>query len=94
MNTFRLVVEIIGGVGVIGGATAWFVRSIIRLNNGMKALLRTDMMKTYYKHRGEDKLREYEKKNFLLEFEAYKALGGNSFIDDISKDVRSWDVIP
>lgn len=63
------------------------------LREAQKCMLRSDMLHTYYKHREEDKIRQYEKESFILEFKAYKALGGNSFIDDINKEVRSWEVI-
>ena len=63
------------------------------LREAQKCMLRSDMLHTYYKHREEDKIRQYEKENFILEYKAYKALGGNSFIDDISKEVRSWEGI-
>ena len=62
------------------------------LKNAEKCMLRSDMLRTYYRHREEDKIRQYEKENFLLEYAAYKALGGNSFIDDVEKEVRKWDV--
>jgi len=60
---------------------------------GQRCLLRSDMLHVYYKHREEERIRQYEKENFILEYAAYKALGGNSFIDDVEKEVRSWDVL-
>lgn len=63
------------------------------LREAEKCMLRSDMLRTYYRHREEDKIRQYEKENFLLEYKAYKAVGGNSFIDDVQKEVRSWDVV-
>ena len=63
------------------------------LREAQKCMLRSDMLHTYYKHREEDTIRQYEKENFLLEYKAYKRLKGNSFIDDIQKEVRNWDVI-
>ena len=63
------------------------------LREAQRCMLRSDMLHTYYKHREEDKIRQYEKENFLLEYKAYKRLKGNSFIDDIEKEIRSWDVI-
>ena len=35
----------------------------------------------------------YEFQNFVYEYNAYKALGGNSFIDKIYSDVKTWKVI-
>ena len=63
------------------------------LREAEKCMLRTDMLRTYYKHREEDRIRQYEKENFLLEYKAYKRLKGNSFIDDVEKEVRKWDVV-
>ena len=63
------------------------------LREAEKCMLRSDMLHTYYKHREEDRIRQYEKENFLLEYKAYKRLKGNSFIDDVEKEIRKWDVI-
>ena len=62
-------------------------------DDGIKCLLRSDMMNTYYRHREEKKIRQYEYENFILEYKAYKAKGGNSFIDHIKEQVDEWDVI-
>ena len=63
------------------------------LREALRCMLRSDMLRTYYRHREEDKIRQYEKENFIFEYKAYKALDGNSFIDDIEKEVRSWEVV-
>lgn len=59
---------------------------------GQRCLLRSTLLRTYYKHEQEKKLRQYELENFTLCYEAYKALGGNSFADKIYKEVISWHV--
>lgn len=61
--------------------------------DGVKCLLRDAMTKTYYNHREERKIRQFEYENFILEYKAYKAMGGNSFIDHIKPEVEEWDVI-
>lgn len=58
-----------------------------------RCILRADMLRTYYRHKDENKIRQYEKENFLLEYKAYKRLHGNSFIDDIAVEVRKWEVV-
>lgn len=63
------------------------------LREAQKCILRSDMLHTYYKHKDEDRIRQHEKENYLLEYAAYKRLGGNSFIDDITAEVRKWEVI-
>lgn len=63
------------------------------VRESQKCQLRSDMLRIYYRHKDEDKIRQYEKENFLYEYAAYKALGGNSFIDDIAQEVRKWEVL-
>ena len=63
-----------------------------KIREGQKCQLRTDMMRTYYKNRDTKKLRQYEAENFVMMYEAYKAMGGNSFIDEIYDHVTKWDV--
>ena len=86
------VAGIIAALGTITAAVLWVMKIVRNFGNGIKCLLRKDMMDAYYGSRDDETLHEYEKKNFLYEYEAYKALGGNSFIDDICEKVRKWDV--
>lgn len=85
----RIIIEI----GVIMGALTPTVVVIICLINGMKCLLRSDMLSVYYHHRDVKTIRQYELENFILLYKAYKALRGNSFIDKIYKEVMTWQVI-
>ena len=63
------------------------------LRDGLRCQLRSDMLRTYYKHKDEKSIRQYEIENFLLEYKAYKALKGNSFIDHIYAEMQEWDII-
>ena len=60
---------------------------------GLKCLLRSEMMRTYYHNKDAEKIRQYELENFILLYKAYKAIKGNSFIDKIYKEVMEWEVI-
>lgn len=62
------------------------------LREGQKCLLRNAMLHTYYKHRETRSLRQYEYENFLMAYQAYKALGGNSFIDRIRQEINTWHI--
>jgi hypothetical protein len=84
-----LIGELIALVGTIIGV---FV-SISKVANGQKCLLRTDMLKIYYNNREKQEIRQYEYENFILLYEAYKTLKGNSFIDKIYEEVHSWEII-
>ena len=94
METARLAAEIIALVGVIGGSALAIFRMFRELREGLKCILRSEMMRTYYIHHDKDEIREYELQNFELEYAAYKHLGGNSFIDKIHEDVKKWEVLP
>lgn len=84
--------------GIITGVAAalvvvWKVRRwAANIVEGLRSLLRNQMMTTYYKHKDEGALRQYEMENFQKTYEAYKALNGNSFIDQIEDQVKDWDV--
>ena len=60
--------------------------------SGVKCLLRADMLRIYYKRHDANTIRQHERENFESEYKAYKALGGNSFIDDIYQEVKKWEV--
>ena len=63
------------------------------IREGMKCQLRSDLLRTYYRHREEGRIRQYEYENFLACYKAYKALGGNSFIDRICREVEEWEIV-
>lgn len=80
-------------VGILIAAITPCIMVIICLVNGMKCLLRDAMLRIYYRNKDNEKIRQYEKENFVFLYKAYKALKGNSFIDDIYAEVRTWEVI-
>ena len=60
---------------------------------GIKCLLRSEMLRTYYGNKEAGTIRQYELENFIKLYQAYKALKGNSFIDKIYKEVMTWEVV-
>ena len=67
--------------------------AIFLIIQGIKCLLRSEMLRTYYHNKDKEEIRQYELENFIALYKAYKALKGNSFIDKIHKEVMSWEVI-
>ena len=63
-----------------------------RLQEGQKCLLRSQMLRTYYKHKEEETIRQYEYEDFTACYRAYKAMGGNSFIEKVYEEVSDWEV--
>ena len=55
--------------------------------------MRSDMLSIYYHNREKRTIRQYEYENFIMLYEAYKTLKGNSFIDRIRKEVDEWEVV-
>lgn len=59
---------------------------------GLKCLLRSEILRTYYRHLETHSMRQYEYQNMCACYEAYKALGGNSFVDHIYREMQEWVV--
>ena len=86
------IVSILALVGEIGVITPVII-SVIKIANGTKCQLRSEMLRIYYHNREKSVIRQYEYENFVMLYEAYKALKGNSFIDKIYEEVRSWEIV-
>ena len=87
------IVTLIGEIGVLLGVILPIIASIKKISEGTKCQLRSEMLRIYYHNRESGKIRQYEYENFVMLYEAYKALKGNSFIDKIYEEVRSWEII-
>lgn len=61
--------------------------------DGIRCQLRTELLRTYYRHKDDKVIRQYEMENFEHNYAAYVALGGNSFIGKVHKEVCEWDVV-
>ena len=88
-TTITLITEI----GVLLGVIIPVIVCIMKIANGTKCQLRSEMLQIYYHNREKRVIRQYEYENFVLLYEAYKALKGNSFIDKIYKELQSWEVV-
>lgn len=66
---------------------------VSKIANGTKCQLRSEMLRIYYHNVEKETIRQYEYENFVLLYDAYKALKGNSFMDKIYKEVQTWQVI-
>ena len=91
--TLTTLVTLITEIGVLFSVIIPVIVNISRLANGTKCQLRSEMLRIYYHNRESRKIRQYEYENFVMLYEAYKALKGNSFIDKIYEDIESWEVI-
>lgn len=87
------IVALIGEIGVLVGVIVPVIVSIRKIANGTRCQLRSEMLRIYYHNRERETIRQYEFENFIMLYEAYKALKGNSFIDKIYREVQSWEII-
>ena len=81
------------------GAVAWIRKqqkktqeALRQQKEGQMCLLRKDMLDIYYANRDRKRLRQWEAQNFMLMYESYKAMGGNSFIDEVYEHVTQWEL--
>ena len=88
------IVALIGEIGAVIGVIIPVILSIRKIANGTRCQLRSEMLRIYYKHRETEKIRQYEYENFVYLYEAYKTLKGNSFIDKIYSEVKTWEILP
>lgn len=91
MNLTTLV-TLASEIGVLVGVIVPVIISVRKIADGTRCQLRSEMLRIYYHNKDLEKIRQYEIENFLMLYEAYKALKGNSFIDKIKKEVESWEV--
>ena len=87
------VIALVGEIGALISTLIPIVITIKKISNGTKCQLRSEMLRIYYHNRQTGEIRQYEYENFVFLYEAYKALGGNSFIDKIYAEVKKFKII-
>ena len=87
------IVALIGEIGVLLGVITPVILNMRKISDGTRCQLRNEMLRIYYHNKDNDKIRQYEYENFVMLYEAYKALNGNSFIDKIYSEVKTWEVV-
>lgn len=100
LEVITMILQILGLITSFAAAAAIIIKPIReklfdtrRTQEGQRCMLRAEMLSIYY--RGQDaggKLRQYDYENFVLLYAAYKALDGNSFIDQINEKVKNMEV--
>ena len=93
MNKLTIIVTLIAELSALAGVIIPVIMNVRKIATGTKCQLRSEMLRIYYHNREKETIRQYELENFIMLYEAYKALKGNSFIDIIKKEVLSWEVV-
>lgn len=92
MDTTTLAV-LITELSALAGVVAPLLVSVRKIRKGTQCQLRSEMLRIYYHNHEKRTIRQYEYENFVMLYEAYKALKGNSFIDRIYAEVQEWSII-
>ena len=87
------IATLVAEIGVLVGVIVPVIASISKISNGTKCQLRSEMLRIYYHNVESGKIRQYEYENFVMLYEAYKALKGNSFIDKIYREVQELEIV-
>lgn len=93
MAYISLAATFVGELIVLLSVIIPIIVCIRKIGNGTKCQLRSEMLRIYYHNRERQAIRQYEYENFVFLYEAYKALKGNSFIDKIYGEVKTWEVV-
>ena len=76
-------------VGIISG----IIKIIQVSKNATKCSLRNDILQIYDSCKNEEKITMYQLQSVELSYSLYKKLKGNSFIDNIVKKMRLFQII-
>lgn len=63
-----------------------------QVREGQMCLLRSQIVRLYYRNLDQQSLRQYEFENLVCCYRAYRQLGGNSFVRRIYKEMQGWRV--
>lgn len=83
----------LGELATLIAAIAPMMVTMRKIKNGTRCQLRSEMLRIYYHNKDSGKIRQYEYENFVMLYEAYKALKGNSFIDKIYSEVKELEIV-
>ena len=72
------IATLITEIGILLGVVVPVIVSVRKISNGTKCQLRSEMLRMYYRHRENGEIRQYEYENFVMLYEAYKALKGTA----------------
>ena len=98
---FAVIAQYAGFLTTIAAAVALLVKPVRNklfglnaIQEGQRCILRAEMLSAYYEAKDHDgRIRQYKFENFVLMYAAYKALGGNSFMEKINREMHEMEVI-
>ena len=95
MILWNFVVEHWQELTIMASIIGFCVKVLVELKkakDGDMCVLRQLMLDIYYRYKDTRVIPQYEAQNFVKMYEAYKARGGNSFMDEVYAHVKSWEM--
>lgn len=86
----------IAGVTAISGFLVglWKVRCWAKMiTEGQKCMLRSEILSIYFKCADTKKIKQFQAEMVYSLYGAYKAMGGNSFIESVMEEIKDFEVI-
>ena len=77
---------------VVNPVREWLLGTGV-IREGLRCLLRSEIVGLYYRRRESRQLKEYEYQNLEFCYRAYKALKGNSFAEHIYCEMQEWEIV-
>lgn len=100
MELLRIFADHAGDLCQIATCAALLIRPVREwllgteaLREGQRCLLRSEIVRLYYRNHAQRQLREYEYRNLEQCYRAYKTLKGNSFVDHVYGEMQEWEII-
>lgn len=93
MEKLTAALTLIGELAAFCGMIIPVMVKMRKISDGTRCQLRSEMLHIYYRNIESGKIRQYEYENFVMLYDAYKALKGNSFIDKIYSEVKKLEIV-
>lgn len=88
--TISTIATFITEIGILFGVVVGVALFCKKIAEAVKCLLRNAMLDIYNKHKDIKEIDRNDYTNFEMLYLAYKALKGNSFIDDLFEEIKLW----
>lgn len=62
-------------------------------HKALVALLRHEIVNVYVQHKESKTIPFFLKESALIIYEVYTALGGNSFVEQLIREIKTWTVV-
>jgi hypothetical protein len=93
VDNLTALVAFLAELVTLAGVITPVIVTVRKVASGTRCQLRSEMLRIYYHNREKRQIRQYEYENFVMLYEAYRALKANGFIERISAEVKEWDII-